>query len=208
MLRYKMILTILALILLAPILYLFFMSSYERYQNGQHQKLIVHNSNGHSTKNAVIFFSRSGATGLMANRIAANIGADEYKLSAPDYELSTMGLARATIDARNHEAKINPEKIDLSKYETIYLGSPIWLYSPAPPIWAFLKNNRFDGKKVVLFNSHNSKFDQRFIDEFKAIAIANGATSFEHKVILRGRVDSQMTADEFLTEVDKLFPKK
>lgn len=203
-----MILPILALIILAPVLYLFFMSTYERYQNSKHQKLIVQNSKDHRTINAVIFFSRSGATGLMANRIAKNIGADEFKLEAPDYELSTIGLAKATIDARNHEAKINPEKIDLTKYETIYLGSPIWLYSPAPPIWAFLKKNRFDGKKVVLFNSHNSKFEQRFIDEFKAIALANGASSFEHKVILRGRVGSQMSPEEFLQAVDMLFPKK
>lgn len=72
---------------------------------------------------------------------------------------------------------------------------------------AFLKKNRFDGKKVVLFNSHNSKFEQRFIDEFKAIAISNGASSFEHKVILRGRVGSQVSPEEFLQAVDKLFPK-
>lgn len=202
-----MILPILALIILAPVLYLFFMSTYESYQNGKHQKLLVQNSKDHRAKNAVIFFSRSGATGLMANRIAKNIGAYEFKLEAPDYELSTMGLAKATIDARNHEAKIIPEKIDLSKYETIYLGSPIWLYSPAPPIWAFLKKNRFDGKKVVLFNSHNSKFEKHFIDEFKSIAISNGATSFEHKVILRGRVGSQISPEEFLQAVDKLFPK-
>jgi len=202
-----MIFIIVVLIIIAPVLYLFFMSTYERFQNGKHQKLLVQNSKDHRAKNAVIFYSRSGATGLMANRIAKNIGADEFKIEAPDYELNTLGLAKATMDARNHEAKIIPEIIDLSKYETIYLGSPIWLYSPAPPIWAFLKKNRFDGKKVVLFNSHNSKFEKQYIDEFKAIAISNGAISFEHKVILRGRVGSQLSSEEFLQSVDKLFPK-
>lgn len=79
------------------------------------------------------------------------------------------GWIEALQDARNTASEITPGKIDLSKYDTIYIGSPIWLYSPAPQIFVFARNNNFTGKKVILFNSMNSKFEQKYIDDFKAI---------------------------------------
>lgn len=204
----KMILSIVGLVVAAPIFYLFYIATVENYQFKKNEALLVKRPDIHESKVAVVSFSRSGTTRLMANRIAQIYNADEYRIEAPEYDRGVIGLVKATAQARNHDAEIHPEKIDLSKYHAVFLGSPIWLYSPAPPIWAFLKNNNFDGKKVVLFNSHNSKFEQRFIDEFKEIAISKGATSFEHKIILRGRVGSQLTTDEFLKKVNELFQKR
>ena len=67
-----------------------------------------------------------------------------------------MGWVNAMRDARS-KAVIAPQTIDLSGHDVIYLGSPIWLYSPAPPIWQFVQQNRFDGKRVVLLNTFNSR---------------------------------------------------
>jgi len=69
-----------------------------------------------------------------------------------------VGWVNAMRDAKRHEAVISPLTVDLSGHDVVYLGSPIWLYSPAPPIWEFVKRNRFDGKRVVLFNTFNSRF--------------------------------------------------
>lgn len=200
-----MILSIVGLVVAAPILYLVYIALVENYQFNKNNELLIKRPTVNDSGVAVVSFSRSGTTRLMANRIAHIFNADEFRIEAPEYERGVVGLVKATAQARNHDVEIHPKKIDLSKYHTVFLGSPIWLYSPAPPIWTFLKNNNFDGKKVVLFNSHNSKFEQRFIDEFKEIAISRGATSFEHKIILRGRVGSQLSIDEFLKKVDDLF---
>ena len=35
---------------------------------------------------------------------------------------------------------IAPRTIDLTPFDTVWLGSPVWLYSPAPPIWAFVEH--------------------------------------------------------------------
>lgn len=204
----KMILSLAGLVVAAPVLYLFYITAVENYQFKKNHDLLVNRPDVNESGVAVISFSRSGTTRLMANRIAQIYGADEFRIEAPEFDRGVIGLVKATPQARNHDAEIHPEKIDLLKYHTVFLGSPIWLYSPAPPIWAFLKHNDFEGKKVVLFNSHNSKFEQRFIDEFKEIAISRGATSFEHKIILRGRVGSQLSTEEFLKKVDKLFQKE
>lgn len=75
------------------------------------------------------------------------------------------GLAHAVLDANTHRAQpgtlpdISPRTIDLTPFDTVWLGSPVWLFSPAPPIWAFVEHNRFDGQHMVLFNSFNSHID-------------------------------------------------
>ncbi|CDM57467.1 putative conserved protein [Rhizobium favelukesii] len=76
-------------------------------------------------------------------------------------------------DARRTDASIFPASMDHS----IYFGSPIWLYSPAPPIWEFIKSNDLSGKKVVLFNLMNSKFDQKYIDEPAELVRQKGGSS-------------------------------
>lgn len=105
------------------------------------------------------------------------------------------------LDARGSEADISPPIIDLSGYHTVYLGSPIWLYA-APPIRAFVEQNRFDGKRVVLFNSYNSEFKREFIEDFRATVLSKGATSFEHRVVRRGRMTQQTAPGTVLHEID------
>ena len=124
------------------------------------------------------------------------------EVSAPAYELGLGGWWNAMRDARGRTAEIAPRTMDLSLYDPIYLGSPIWLYSPAPPIWAFVEGNRFDGKHVVLFNTYNSKFESEYIEQFRQAVIDRGARSFEHRFVRRGRMTQQRSPDSMLSDID------
>ncbi|WP_374033744.1 flavodoxin family protein [Bdellovibrio bacteriovorus] len=180
--------------------------SIEYYQLKKNEEVLTKDTRPKAdAQTAVIYFSRSGNTALMAQKIAAILNADLIEIKADDYKIGPVGLVKAAMDARNHTAHIHPEKVDLSKYSKIFLGSPIWLYSPAPPIWAFARNHRFDGKDVILFNTGNSKMEQRFIDEFKEVAMKNGAQSFDHKAIIRGRMTRQISPEELLKQVEDMF---
>lgn len=151
---------------------------------------------------AVVVFSRSGNTAVAAQHIAQRMRARLLRIEAPDYEPGLPGIARALRDARSHDARITPTAADLRGVRTVYLGSPIWLYSPAPPIWAFAARNRFDGQDVVLFNTFNSKFEQRFIDDFRHLVLQQGARSFRHVFVKRGRMGQQLGTDAMLREID------
>ena len=153
---------------------------------------------------AVVVFSRSGNTAVLGRHIAQQENADFYRLLAPDYDLGLLGLANALSDARGSEAMIQPETVNLSQYGTVYLGSPIWLYSPAPPIWEFVDKNRFDGMQVVLFNTYNSKFEQSYIDALRDRIMAKGARSFEHRYVLRGRMGQQISTEKVLENYDAI----
>ncbi|PXW86730.1 flavodoxin-like protein [Nitrosomonas sp. Nm84] len=141
----------------------------------------------------------------MANKIAEMFDAELINIEAPKYEIGVTGLVNAAMSFQDHEVEITPQTIDFAKYNKIYLGSPIWFYRPSPSIWKFAENNRFDGKDVVFFNSYNSNYGQNYIDEFKSLVMKHDAKSFEHKAIIRGRMGSQLSTEEFLNEVTTLF---
>ena len=156
-------------------------------------------------RTAVVFFSRSGSTGLAARHIANRMQAALFEIEAQDYELGLTGWASAMKDARGAKADISPRTIDLSRYDTVYLGSPIWLYAPAPPIRAFVEQNRFDGKRVVLFNTYNSEFGANFIDDFRNAVMQRGARSFEHVSVRRGRMTQQIDPETMLEQIDAIW---
>lgn len=162
-----------------------------------------------SPRTAVVYFSRSGNTALAARHLANRLGARLFALDAPAYRLGPGRLVQALGDAnalkRAPEAlpDIVPRTLDLTPFDTVWLGSPVWLYSPAPPIWAFVEHNRFDGKEVVLFNTYNSHFGEEHIAALKARVMARGAKSFSHRHVLRGRMTRQLTPEQMLDEIDR-----
>lgn len=206
---FKWIIVGIALLLIAIAMVPIAVTYIEKQQARDNAKKLTHakNVNPSEAKTAVIVFSRSGNTAVLAQHIAQQLQADFYRLEVSDYELGLKGWANAMQDARSIRAEINPKQIDLSAYDTIYLGSPIWLYSPAPPIWAFVENNNFQGKHVVFFNTFNSKFEQTYIDQFKQLLLDKGAISFEHRYVKRGRMGQQISTKLMLETYEQQLKK-
>jgi len=156
----------------------------------------------------VIYFSRSGNTKLMAEEISKYYEASLIHLEATDYRPGFLGLINAVMDSRSERAEITPAKIDLSPYQTIFIGAPIWWHSPAPPVWQFVHNNNFGDKTVVLFTTFNSSFKQKYIDDFQIQVERKGGHFIKHIYVERGRITQQIS-DEVLSkktgeELDKL----
>ncbi|MCA9472365.1 MAG: hypothetical protein MRJ96_14000 [Nitrospirales bacterium] len=200
----KCLLSLLTLLLVVAALVPVTITWIERRQASDLQKLVPYGSPGDGQKSriAVVYFSRSGNTALAARHVARRLDAQLFEIQASAYRLGLQGWARAMQDARKHEADISPRTIDLGEFETVYLGAPIWLYSPAPPIWDFTEHNRFDGKHVVLFNTFNSQFKPEYIEAFKAQVMERGAQSFEHRFVRRGRMTQQISPDEMIGAID------
>lgn len=105
----------------------------------------------------VVYYSRSGNTEAMAREIAQRLQADIIKLETKLYSLDFKGWFKANRDSRSKKnVDIRPEVVDLQRYRLVFLGSPIWWYRPAPPLWTFVEKNDFSGKEVVLFNTFYS----------------------------------------------------
>lgn len=201
------VLVLLAVALLAGLAFFVGVTVIEKRQAQAVASMAPHASPTHS-RVAVVYFSRSGNTGLAARHVAMRLGAALYPLQVPEYELGLGGLARSAFAANARRTDpaalpdITPRQLNLKPFETVWLGSPIWFYSPAPPIWAFVEHNRFDGQHVVLFNTFNSNLGADQIEAFKAKVMARGARSFEHRQVLRGRMTQQLTPEEMLRAID------
>ena len=75
---------------------------------------------------------------------------------------------------KSFRPKMNGEKIDISKYDEIYIGFPIWWYVAPTIINTFLESNDFSGKKIKLFATSGGSGFGKTVKELQASA--KGAT--------------------------------
>ena len=153
------------------------------------------------SKVLVVYFSRSNNTELMAMEIAKHYDVNLVRLYADKYRIGFRGWINSLNDAQTKHAAITPERIDVSQYETIFIGSPIWWYSPAPPAWQFINNNDIADKNIVLFNTFNSKFKQEYIDDFKTKTEEKGGIFVKHIFVKRERMGQQISTEILLEKV-------
>ena len=110
-------------------------------------------------KALVLFYSQSGNTKVLAEEIAGRLGADiEQIVPAVPYS----GTYQETIEraGRERELEILPEieslKADISGYDLIFIGYPIWYGTYALPVATLLDKVDFSGKKIVPFCTFGS----------------------------------------------------
>ena len=154
----------------------------------------------------VVCYSRSGNTLAMAKEIARSFDARLVSLEAKAYSLDLEGWSNARHDAWNRlPAAIDPERVNIGSYNLVFLGSPIWWYRPAPPLWTFVEKNDFRGKSVILFNTFNSRFKTEEIDAFRKLVESKGGELVDHIHVRRGRIFNQIDGSELVGEVLELL---
>ena len=97
----------------------------------------------------IVYFSYTNHTKEIANRIKEKINCDilEIKTVIPYSEdYNKVVDDEQNSEASNHLPKIQDINVDLSKYDEIILGTPVWWYRPAPAIRTFLSQNDLSGK--------------------------------------------------------------
>lgn len=87
-------------------------------------------------------------------------------------------------------------KVDnLSAYDVVFVGSPVWWRTIAPPVATFLTENNLSGKTVVPFVTHAGSGQARCFDDIAKLS--------PQSTILKGFVISGRSAQNGQAEVDK-----
>jgi len=128
----------------------------------------------------VVYYSLSGNTRDIAQRIQARTGSDIYEIkTTPEI---TAGPLLYVTSKRDLESGTYPELQgeipDMEKYDIIFVGSPIWWYTAATPVLAFLSKADFKGKKVVPFSTQGSNAGT-FLEDFKRMAKNANVMSYQ-----------------------------
>ena len=110
-------------------------------------------------KMLVLYYSQTGNTKAVAEEIANKLGADIEEITMVDpYDPDFQATIDRCMKEREQEIlpTINPVKADLSKYDVIFLGYPVWFGTYAPPVITFLNGADLSGKKIVPFCTFGS----------------------------------------------------
>jgi len=97
-----------------------------------------------------------GNTELLAKEIIKKFGADEFKIvpkeAYPEDYQETVDIATKEMTEQSRPEYIGD--VDISKYDNIFLGYPIWWGDLPMIVYAFLDKHDFSGKTVIPFNTH------------------------------------------------------
>ncbi len=118
------------------------------------------------SKVLVVYFSACGKTEKIAKKVAEAITADIYEIK-PEVKYTKADLnwmnkkSRSSVEMNDKSFRpaMICADIDISEYDTICLGFPIWWYVAPTIVNTFLEGYDFDSKKIILFaTAGSSKF--------------------------------------------------
>lgn len=120
----------------------------------------------------VVYFSHSGNTKEIANQIKEATGADVFEIvpekAYPTNHQAVVDLAKKEI-AEGHKPAIKGKIENIEQYDMIFVGSPCWWYTIAPPVATFLSQYDLSGKTVVPFMTHEGSRMGHSLDDIKKL---------------------------------------
>jgi len=121
----------------------------------------------------VAYFSRSGNTRLVAGHVRRTLSADLFEIQPAqpypeDYQATVRQAERERDTA--FEPPLKEAVADLSSYETIFLGFPIWGMTAPPVIRSFLSRHDLAGKTIVPLITHGGYGTGQSLSTVKGLA--------------------------------------
>ena len=110
------------------------------------------------SRKLVAYFSATGTTAKVAETLADAIGADIYEIE-PEIPYTEADLnwrdanSRSSVEMNDPHSRptIAGKRDNMSDYDTIFVGFPIWWYVAPTIINTFLESYNLTGKTIVPF---------------------------------------------------------
>ncbi len=154
-----------------------------------------------NNKKLVVFFSYTGNTKKIAESIQKKLNCDILEIK-PVKPYSTDYQTVVDEEQNNESSKKKPEiqsiDKDLSKYDEIIVGSPVWWYTIAPVIRTFLSENDLKGKIIKPFAT-NAGWLGRTFQEIEKLC-PNSKVEKGMNIVFESYSDNLVTSPD---EIDK-----
>lgn len=103
----------------------------------------------------VIYYSLTGTTRTIAQRIAAALDADLTEIRCTRYRARPLDYIRAAIDSViNHPSDAIFTHRPLGEYDLLIIGGPMWMRHIAVPVRQYLRINHLRAHRVAFFLAH------------------------------------------------------
>jgi len=126
------------------------------------------------SKKLVAYFSASGITKKVAEKLAKAANADIFEI-VPEVPYTEADLdwrdqnSRSSIEMKDQSFRpaMAKSELDISGYDTVFVGFPIWWYVAPTIINTFLESHDFAGKTIVVFATSGSSDFGGTVDALK-----------------------------------------
>lgn len=137
------------------------------------------------SRKLVAYFSASGVTAKVAEKLSEAIGADLYAIE-PEVPYTKADLdwmdkkSRSTIEMNNPASRpaIAGKRDNMNDYDTMFVGFPIWWYVAPTIINTFLESYDLTDKTIIPFatsgGSDMGKTNEKLLPSCKGAKLLNG----------------------------------
>lgn len=105
----------------------------------------------------IAYFSYEGNTKFFAESIQKEVGGDLFFIEPqtvyPKNRNTTIEQAKIETESK-YTPKLLNKVVDIRSYDVIFIGTPIWWYTVAPPVRTFLSEYDLTDKIIVPFSTH------------------------------------------------------
>lgn len=119
----------------------------------------------------VVYYSRSGSTQKLAQRIADASGADLEGLVDRTPRDNAKGYLRSAIEAALHlKTQIQPITHAPDDYDLVVIGTPIWFWNMSSPIRAFITEYRHQFRWAAFFCTYGGSGQIKVLEDLTRLA--------------------------------------
>ena len=125
----------------------------------------------HAGDNYAVGNIKVGNTKIVADYISEITGAHQFEIVTHKYD----GMAYKPLCDLARDEKTKSElppyegNVDISKYETIFVGGPVWWGTYPQVMFTFFKNNDLNGKTIIPFTTHEGSGLGSCVEDVKAL---------------------------------------
>ncbi len=153
----------------------------------------------------VVYYSRSGKTRWVAQKLAELLGADVEEILEKKDRAGVMGWLGSGRDAVMKKPSELVSEHTVAGRKAVLIGMPVWAFEPPPPIRAYVTQVDLAGKKVFGFCTFDGSGGDKTMASLGQLVPGGLADSLSLKKPLADQAAADKQIIEFVARVKALL---
>lgn len=158
-----------------------------------------------SSRVLVVYFSHGGNTQKLAKEVSDQVGGDFRRIETVEpYPEGDELYDYTKLQQDNDERpEIKDLNIDMSQYDTVFIGYPIWWYTYPQAILSFFDNYDVSNKTIIPFVTHGGSAMSGTEDDMREYLKNKNVTVLDGLAVSRTDIeaDQQKTVSDWLKDL-------
>lgn len=108
-------------------------------------------------KTLILYYSCNGSTRRVARELQRLTGGELQELELRDKYTTATAYTIGLYHIRSGKCPELLAPADVSGYDTVYLGTPVWYFTASPPVMQALRANSWQGKTLIPFCTYRGQ---------------------------------------------------